>query len=66
MDERQLTAEELFTMQEPGYVMTLIKEMGNVKAKCHEVFSYSFTCFPLVYTQVSPTSASPLSGAHSR
>ena len=30
----------------------LIKEMGNVKAQCHAVFSYSFTCFPLVYTQV--------------
>ena len=30
----------------------MIKELGIVKAKCHEVFSYSFTCFPLVYTQV--------------
>ena len=30
-----------------------------MKAKCHEVFSYSFTCFPLVYTQVSfPSSLS--------
>ena len=39
-------------VQEPGFFLTLIKELGLVKAKCHEVFSYSFTCFPLVYTQV--------------
>ena len=26
--------------------------MANVQVKCREVFSYSFTCFPLVYTQV--------------
>ena len=39
-------------LQEPGFFITLIKTMAHVQVKCREVFSYSFTCFPLVYTQV--------------
>ena len=39
-------------IREPGFFITLIKEMAAVQVKCREVFSYSFTCFPLVYTQV--------------
>ena len=39
-------------IKEPGFFINLIRELANVQVKSREVFSYSFTCFPLVYTQV--------------
>ena len=38
--------------QEVGFFLGLIREMSQVQVKCREVFSYTLTCFPLVYTQV--------------
>ena len=38
--------------QEVGFMTGLIREMSQVQVKCREVFSYTLTCFPLVYTQV--------------
>ena len=34
------------------FLVSVNKEMACVKGKCGEVFSYTFICFPLVYTQV--------------
>ena len=41
-----------FFFQEVGFMTGLIKEMSQIQVKCREVFSYTLTCFPLVYTQV--------------
>ena len=41
-----------FISKEPGFYITTVKTMSRVQEKCREVYSYSFVCFPLVYTQV--------------
>ena len=47
-----LQAWEKGYIKKAKFMVSLNKEMPNVKMKCGEVFNYSFICFPLVYTQV--------------
>ena len=44
------------------FLVSLTKEMATVKWKCSEVFSYSYICFPLVYTQVTKIDSLRLGG----
>lgn len=39
-------------IKEVGFLLNIVEKMSCVNKKCREVYSYSFTCFPLVYTQV--------------
>ena len=39
-------------IKEVGFLLNIVEKMSSVNKKCREVYSYSFTCFPLVYTQV--------------
>ena len=47
------------SLQEVGFFLNIINQMMAVQMKCRDVYSYSFTCFPLAYTQVSETKMSP-------
>ena len=47
-----LQAWEKGYIKKAKFLVSLNKEMANVKMKCGEVFNYSFIYFPLVYTQV--------------
>ena len=47
-----LQAWEQGYIKKAKFLVSLNKEMTFVKAKCGEVWNYSYICFPLVYTQV--------------
>ena len=47
-----LQAWEQGYIKKTKFLVSLNREMASVKAKCGEIFSFSFVCFPLVYTQV--------------